>query len=149
MSTFATLLLAFLGLAGGACLVVQASLNAGLRTHLGSVGWAGLISYVGGTLAMAVSLLVARVPLPIANARTAPGVWWLGGFFGAAYLGASIVLVPRVGAATAIALVVAGQLVCSLVLDQYGFLGVPQHSFSFTRALGALLLFGGVLLIRR
>lgn len=149
MSTLATLVLALIGLTGGACLVVQASLNAGLRTQIDSVSWAGFISYVGGTLAMAVALLIARVPLHLDSARRVPGIWWLGGLFGAAYLGASIILVPRVGAATAIALVVAGQLVCSLALDHYGLLGVPQHSFSAPRALGAVLLFGGVLLIRR
>ncbi len=149
MSTLSVLLLTLLGLAGGACLVVQASLNAGLRTQVDSVSWAGFISYVGGTLAMAMALLIVRVPLHLERARAVPAIWWLGGFFGAAYLGASIILVPRVGAATAIALVVAGQLICSLVLDNYGFLGVPQHSLTATRALGALLLLGGVVLIRR
>jgi bacterial/archaeal transporter family-2 protein len=149
MSTLAVLVLTLLGLAGGACLVVQASLNAGLRTQIDSVSWAGFISYVGGTLAMAIALLVVRVPLHLEKARAVPAVWWLGGLFGAAYLGASIVLVPRVGAATAIALIVAGQLACSLVLDNYGFLGVPQHPVTVVRALGALLLLGGVVLIRR
>jgi transporter family-2 protein len=149
MSTLVAVLLGLLGLAGGACLVIQASLNAGLRTQLQSVSWAGFISYIGGTLVMAVALLFNRIPWRLERASSGPSIWWLGGLFGAAYLGASIVLVPRVGAATAIALVVAGQLVCSLVLDHYGLLGVPLHPLTSARALGALLLFGGVLLIRQ
>jgi bacterial/archaeal transporter family-2 protein len=149
VSSFATVLLGVLGLAGGACLVIQASLNAGLRTQLQSVSWAGFISYVGGTLVMAIALVIERVPLRLERASGVSAVWWLGGFFGAAYLGASIVLVPRVGAATTIALVVAGQLVCSLALDHYGLLGVPRHALTSVRVLGAVVLFAGVLLIRR
>jgi transporter family-2 protein len=149
LSTLAASLLGILGLVGGGCLVIQASLNAGLRTQIQSVSWAGFISYVGGTLVMALALGIARVPLTLERVASVPVVWWLGGLFGAAYLGASIVLVPRVGAATTIALVVAGQLVCSLALDHFGFLGVPLHRLTSARVLGAILLFGGVLLLRR
>jgi transporter family-2 protein len=149
MSNLTAILLGALGLAGGACLVVQASLNAGLRTQIQSVSWAGFISYVGGTLVMGLALVIGGMPLSLERATSVPAVWWLGGLFGAAYLGASIVLVPRVGAATTIALVVAGQLVCSLALDHYGLLGVPRHALTSVRVFGALLLFAGVLLIRR
>lgn len=149
MSNLATVLLGILGLGGGACLVIQASLNAGLRTQIQSVSWAGFISYLGGTLVMVFALGIERVPLRLERAGSVPAVWWLGGLFGAAYLGASIVLVPRVGAATTIALVVAGQLLCSLALDHGGLLGVPRHPLNAERVLGALLLFAGVLLIRR
>jgi transporter family-2 protein len=149
VTNLAAVFLGILGLVGGACLVIQASLNAGLRTQIQSVSWAGFISYVGGTLVMALALAFERVPFRLERAASVPAVWWLGGLFGAAYLGASIVLVPRVGAATTIALVVAGQLVCSLALDHYGLLGVPRHALAPVRVLGAVLLFGGVLLIRR
>lgn len=137
-----------LGLVGGASLVVQASLNSGLRERLQSVSWAGLVSYLGGTLAMLVALAVARVPLSAERALSAPLVWWLGGFFGAAYLAIAIALIPRVGAATLVALVVAGQLACALLCDHFGWLGVPVHSLDLRRAMGALLLLGGVLCIR-
>ena len=149
MSNLAAILLGIFGLLAGASLVIQASLNAGLRTQIQSVSWAGFISYVGGTLVMALALVIERVPLRLERATSVPFMWWLGGLFGAAYLGASIVLVPRVGAATTIALVVAGQLLCSLALDHYGLLGVPRHALTSERGLGALLLFAGVLLIRR
>lgn len=138
-----------LGLAGGASLVVQAALNAGLRSRLGSVSWAGLVSYLGGTVAMLLALALARVDVPMSQMRTTPSLWWLGGFFGAAYLGISIVLVPRLGSATVVALVVSGQLLSSLVVDNFGLLDIPFRSLSLSRILGALLLLGGVVLIRR
>jgi transporter family-2 protein len=138
-----------LGLLGGASLVVQASLNSGLRQRLDSVPWAGFVSYVGGTLAMAVALAIAREPLRVDHARSVAFPWWLGGLFGAAYLAIAIVLLPRVGAATLIALVVAGQLLCSLLCDHFGWFGVPVHTLDVRRAAGALLLVLGVVLIRR
>jgi transporter family-2 protein len=139
-----------LGLLGGASLVIQAGLNAGLRARLESVTWAGFVSYVGGTLAMAAALIVVRVgPPSLERVQSIPAAWWLGGLFGAAYLAVSIVLLPRLGAATVVALIVAGQLGCSLIVDQLGLFGVPRHPFSVPRAIGALLLIGGVVLMRR
>lgn len=149
MRFLATVLLLLLGLAGGASLVVQAALNAGLRARLDSIAWAGFVSYIGGTLAMICALAVGRVHVPAAQLQATPLLWMLGGFFGAAYLGVSIVLLPRLGAATVVALVVSGQLISSLVIDRFALLGVPHHPFGPGRALGALLLLAGVLLIRR
>jgi transporter family-2 protein len=57
-------------------------------------------------------------------------------------------MVPRLGAATTLVLVVVGQMVCSLLVDHFGVLGVPQHSASPVRLAGAALLILGVALIR-
>jgi bacterial/archaeal transporter family-2 protein len=149
MNPLQTVLLLLLGLAGGASLVIQAALNAGLRARLESVAWAGFVSYVGGTLAMICALVIGRAPVPVAQFQETPPIWLLGGFFGAAYLGVSIVLLPRLGAATVVALVVTGQLISSMVIDRFALLGVPHHPFGAGRALGALLLLAGVVLIRR
>ncbi|HEY1908867.1 MAG TPA: DMT family transporter [Myxococcaceae bacterium] len=142
-------LLLLLGLAGGASLVIQAALNAGLLARLDSVSWAGFVSYAGGTLAMVCALVIGRAHVPVARFQEIPPLWFVGGLFGAAYIGVSIVLLPRLGAATVVALVVTGQLISSMVVDQFALLGVPQHPFGPGRALGALLLLAGVVLIRR
>ena len=88
------------------------------------------------------------VPLGRAWAATTP--WqWAGGLIGAAYVLAAVVLAPRLGAATLIAAVVAGQMLSSLVLDQYGLVGFPVHSLTLARLIGALLVIAGVILIQR
>jgi transporter family-2 protein len=149
MNVLQTVLLLLLGLAGGASLVVQAALNAGLRSRLDSISWAGFVSYIGGTVAMIFTLAIGRVRFPAEHFQSTPLLWMLGGFFGAAYLGVSIVLLPRLGAATVVAVVVTGQLLSSMVIDRFALLGVPHHPFGPGRALGAVLLLAGVLLIRR
>jgi len=150
MSSFLGLAAAMaLTVASGIGLVVQQILNADLRASLGSAAWAGLISYIGGTLCMIVFVLVMRdgIPTAAAIARTN---WfsWTGGLFGAIFIAMGIFFIQRLGAATFIALLIAGQMLGSLLLDHYGALGLPQHPIDLTRAAGAVLLVAGVVLIR-
>lgn len=144
----------FLGLAAfavvsGAALVFQAAINADLRAALNSASWAALVSYTGGALAMVVFVIASRSSWPVA-ADLAKTSWlsWTGGLFGAIYVVAAILLLPRLGATTLLALFVAGQMVMSVMLDHYGILGVPQHAVDLPRLIGCGLLVVGVVLIR-
>ncbi|HEY7996190.1 MAG TPA: DMT family transporter [Steroidobacteraceae bacterium] len=139
-----------LGLGVGAGLVVQVGMNSTLRSLLGSPIVAALISFLVGSLALAVYAGLARTPLPLRVQLGAVPAWaWLGGVLGAFYVASSVIVGPRLGAATLLALVVLGQLGTSLLVDHYGWLGFPQHPLNLVRVLGAVLLFGGVLLITR
>ncbi len=139
-----------LALAAGVLLPVQAGLNAQLRSALGSPVAAALISFVVGTAGLATVAVLMRTPLPLGRAWAATGLWqWAGGLIGAAYVLAAVVLAPRLGAATLIAAVVAGQMLSSLVLDQYGLVGFPVHSLTPVRLIGAALVIAGVILIQR
>jgi len=139
-----------LALAAGVLLPVQAGLNAQLRSALGSPIAAALVSFLVGTAGLATIALLLRTPLPVGRAWAATSPWqWSGGLIGAVYVLAAIVLAPRLGAATLIAAVVAGQMITSLVLDQYGLVGFPVHSMTLVRLLGAALVIAGVILIQR
>ena len=139
-----------LAVSAGVSFVMQQAANADLRAALGSAAWAGFISYLGGTLCMLVLALAMRDALPPAGALVRSHWWaWSGGFLGAIYITIAILLVPRLGTATFVALLVAGQMLSSLVFDHYGLLGVTQHPAAPSRLLGAALLVGGVILIRR
>ena len=67
---------------------------------------------------------------------------------GAFYVVGVIVSAPRLGAVALIAAVVAGQSVCSVLADQFGWVGFPQHSATPGRLAGLALLFAGVALVR-
>jgi transporter family-2 protein len=43
---------------------------------------------------------------------------------------------------------VAGQLVCSLGLDHFGAMGVPQQPLTVGRAAGAAMIVAGMLLVK-
>ena len=141
--------LAAFAVIGGAAIVFQAAVNADLRAALNSASWAALVSYTGGALAMVVFVLLSRSSWPVA-ADLAKTSWlsWTGGLFGAVYVVAAILLLPKLGATTLLALFVAGQMVMSVVLDHYGILGVPQHAVDLPRLIGCGLLVVAVVLIR-
>ena len=134
----------------GIALPVQAGVNAQLRVGVGHPLFAALVSFAVGTLALLGLNLALRVPLPAGEAVTRLPWWhWIGGLLGACYIYLAILLAPRVGAATLVASIVAGQMATSLLLDHFGWVGYPQQPLTPTRAVGALLVIGGVLLIQR
>jgi transporter family-2 protein len=142
--------LAVLAMGAGVSFVVQQAVNADLRSGLGSAAWAGFVSYLGGTLCMLVLAVAVRDSIPSAAAVLRSNWWaWSGGFFGAIYIAVSILLVPRLGAATFVALLIAGQMIASLAFDQFGWFGLTQRTADPLRVFGALLLVAAVILIRR
>jgi transporter family-2 protein len=94
-------------------------------------------------------VLLLRLPLPEAASFARPRWWfWLGGVLGVGYLTVSLVLAPRIGVAAMIAAVVAGQMLASLLLDHFGWLGLAREPATPWRLLGALLIVAGVVLLR-
>jgi transporter family-2 protein len=146
MSLFGFLILS---VAAGVSFVIQQAVNANLRASLGSAAWAGFVSYLGGTLCMMLLAIAIRDGVPSGGLIAKSNWWaWSGGFFGAIYIAVSILLLPRIGAAMFIALLVAGQMIGSLIFDHFGAFGLPQHSIDIPRMLGAILLVAGAVLVR-
>ena len=140
----------FLAAAAGASIVIQQALNTNLRTALNSAAWSGFMSYFVGLLCMAVFALVLRDPLPsMAEAARIPWWAWSGGLFGAIFIALAILLIPSIGAATFIALLVAGQMLASIAFDHFGWLGLAERPVDLPRLIGIVLLIAGVVLIRR
>jgi bacterial/archaeal transporter family-2 protein len=139
-----------LAVAAGASVVVQQVLNANLRVALGSAAWSGFVSYLVGVICMALLAAALRDPLPSASIAARIPWWaWSGGLFGAIFIALAIVLVPQLGAATFIALLISGQMIASITFDHFGWLGLAQRSIDLPRLIGVALLIGGVVLIRR
>ncbi|MGN6116846.1 MAG: DMT family transporter [Nitrobacter sp.] len=142
-----SILLAF---GAGVSIVIQQALNSNLRTELNSAAWSGFVSYSAGLACMALLVIALREPLPPVGVMARIPWWaWTGGVFGAIFIGLGIMLVPKLGAATFIALLVAGQMIGSVVFDHFGWLGLAQRPIDLSRVIGVLLLIAGVVLIRR
>jgi transporter family-2 protein len=139
-----------LALLAGALLPVQTGINLQLRVALGQPIVAALVSFVVGTVGLAILVAALRAPVPVADAWDRSAWWhWVGGLLGAVYIVAAIVLAPRLGAATLVAALVAGQMVASLLIDHYGWVGFTVHPVNPLRILGAALVVGGVVLVQR
>lgn len=141
---------AILAVGAGVSVLVQQALNTNLRTALHSAAWSGIASYLLGLLCMLTLTVLLRDPLP-STATLARVPWWAwsGGMFGAFFIGLAIFLVPKLGAGTFIALVVAGQMLAALAFDHFGWLGIPERHIDLPRVIGVALLVCGVILIRR
>ena len=138
-----------LAVVAGAALPIQFSINAQLRGWLsGSAVVAATVSFLVGTVALAVTCLVLREPWPGGEVGRVPAWVWTGGLIGAFYVVSSIVLLPRLGAAATVAFILGGQIAASLVLDQFGLLHVEKHAVSPGRAVGAALIAAGVVLVQ-
>ena len=145
MHTLGFFLLMFVG---GIAVALQPSINGRLAGKVGVVE-SSCVSFAVGTLVLSCYALVSRTPLPpLASAGAQPWWIWSGGLIGAFFVAVAVILVPKLGATTMLALVLAGQLLTSLLFDHFGLLGFPVQPLSAGRLLGVCLLAIGVLLIR-
>lgn len=135
-------------LAGGAILPVQVALNTLLRRYVGEPMQVTFISYLAGTLASLVICLFAHYPLPTSTALSQTSWWmWVGGCLGTLYVWSTIFTTPKIGAALALALTIAGQMIAALFLDHYGAIGLTKFEASPTRIAGVVLVVLGVSLV--
>jgi bacterial/archaeal transporter family-2 protein len=138
-----------LAVLAGVSIVIQQTLNANLRGALSSAAWSGFASYAIGLGCMALLALALRDPIP--SAATAGRIpWWefTGGLFGAVFIGLAIFLLPQLGVATFIVLLVTGQMLASVTFDHFGWLGLAQRPVDLPRLIGMALLIGACVLIR-
>jgi transporter family-2 protein len=144
------LFFSILAILGGVSVAIQQVLNANLRVALDSAAWSGFVSYFVGVACMGLLALALRDPIPsVAVAGRVP--WWAfsGGLFGATFIALAIFLIPKLGAASFIVLLVTGQMLASVMVDHCGWFGLPEHPIDLSRLVGTALLVGGCVLIRR
>ena len=128
----------------------QAAVNSRLATTVGSPFLAALISFSVGTIALFAYILLTGIPPnSLASLKNAPPVLWIGGLLGAFFVTVMATIVPRVGVALSFSLAIGGQMLITLLIDHFGWLGVPEKPINFVRVLGAMLITIGVVLIRR
>jgi transporter family-2 protein len=139
-----------LALIAGTMMPTQAAVNNKMAAVVDSPVIAAFVSFVVGTIGLLVFIIAAGTPIGnLASAKEAPPIAWIGGLMGAFFVAATVTLVPRLGVALTFSLIVAGQMLITLVLDHFGFLGVPVKEVSLMRILGVILITGGVVLIRK
>lgn len=142
-------LLALFVAAAGVGLSMQPLLNARVGSALGHPVWGTLFSVCVSALTMLAMAFALRLPAPdMRSALSLPPLTLTGGVLGAFVVLSALMAAPRLGAATTIALFIAGQLTASLAIDHFGLLGVPERPLDPTRIAGVACLAAGVALIR-
>lgn len=138
-----------IALLAGAMLPLQAVFNARMGNALGSPVWGAMVSAVVSAIALLAFGFILTGAMPRgANLQALPPWAWLGGFCGVVTLAGVAACTPRLGAATMVALVIAGQVVFSIALDRVGLFGISPSPLTLKRSFAALLLLTGAALIR-
>lgn len=144
------LLIALLALSGMG-LPVQDALNAQLRSAVKSPMLGALISFTVGVLLLGTlsAFGVLGHGKPSELLKTHWWVWVGGGLLGAFAVTAGLIGIPKVSAGIVIAATVFGQLTAAVVIDHFGWLGVPRVPLNPWRIAGALGLLVSVLLMQK
>jgi transporter family-2 protein len=139
-----------LGIVAGFGLSVQVGMNSQLRRTLQNANSAALISFLVGTAGLIVLLLVTRAEMPSRETFASVPLWaWFGGLLGAFYVASSTVVAAQLGTTSLLALALLGQLATALIIDHFGWLGLPEQPITMIRLAGVGLLGAGVWLITR
>lgn len=134
----------------GAILPIQAAINARLARTLGSPMAAAFVSFSVGTIGLLFFVLAARqISLQDFALQGRPWWIWTGGLLGIFFVSGIVIVLARLGTVLAFSLVLAGQMIAAILIDQFGWLGVSIREISWGRLAGVLLLIIGVVMIRK
>jgi transporter family-2 protein len=132
----------------GIFISVQAAVNSQLAgaLHANSVV-AALISFSVGTVVLGIAAFArGGVGESLALLGQQP-LWKLsGGMLGAAFVFGTVFLAPRIGLLNLVVLVIAGQLMMSMAIDNFGLVQMAVRKVSAIRMAGALVVVAGVAL---
>jgi bacterial/archaeal transporter family-2 protein len=133
----------------GSLLALQAAANVQLSAAMANPFGASTLQLgIGAALLIAVAALAGSLGALRLLDEVEP--WQLAGGLGSAlYITAGILLFPRLGALVAVGLFIAGQMLASLLLDGFGWIGVEQDAPGAAELAGALAVGVGVWLIVR
>lgn len=143
------LVFALLAAGAGSCIALQAAANSRFRQNLDQPLYAAFFSILGTFVTACTVMLLLRPAAPPGDVVRQTQWWnWVGGPLGALIVLAGAALTARLGAAAFIALVVGGQLLCSLLLDHFALMGLKEQPVTAGRVLGAVLVVAGVVCVK-
>ena len=141
------LLLLPLAMGIGIAMTFQTAINAQLREYLHSPLQAALLSFLVGTMVLAVFVFFQSASKPsLQQLGQIPWYLWFGGCLGVYAISISIYAAPKLGFLTLFGLIIFGQISMSMAMDQFGLLGVEKTPINWQRLLGSVVIFFGVLL---
>ena len=131
----------------GVALTFQTAINTQLREYVQSPLQAALFSFLIGTILLCFLVFVQNSAKPdFSHMMTMPWYLWMGGFLGVYAISMSLFAAPKLGLLTLSGLIIFGQILTSMIFDQFGLFGVEKTPINWQRFLGGVVIFIGVLL---
>ncbi|HAT55732.1 MAG TPA: hypothetical protein DCW31_10955 [Lactobacillus sp.] len=132
----------------GAGLAMQTAVNSKLRSFVLSSFLSSGFSFLVAWLFLLILSLETHQPLLVSPDlfTHAPAWLWLGGLFGAVALTGNVILFQKIGSLQTTVLPIMGQILMSVLIDQFGLFQSPVSRLSFAKVLGLIIIIAGVLL---
>jgi transporter family-2 protein len=132
----------FIGLMGGVAIGLQGPFSSIIGQRLGIIEGVFII-HLGGTIAALLPLMIMGGG-KLAGWNSLPWYVLSAGVLGMVVVAAIAYLIPHIGAAAAMVLIVAGQLLTGSLLDHFGAFGLKVNPIDLQNAAGLLIVFLGV-----
>jgi len=142
-----TVIVIIIGLIGGIAVGVQSPIAGAMGQRVGMISSSFLI-HLSGLIISAV-LLFSRGGEKIQEWRSLPWYMLGAGIFGVILFITISFTLPRLGGTMMITLIIIGELLAGVVVDHFGWFGVPLHPVDLPRLVGVIMLVGGGYLIAR
>lgn len=136
-------------LLAGSFLPIQASMNSKLAKTGGSPVHASMISFVVGVIALVLYILITSQHISWKGLKDAPSYAWVGGILGAFYVTVIVLAFPKIGPGLTFGLVIAGQLLISMLMEHFQIMGTQHIPISIGRIVGMILIIGGVIIMKK
>ena len=139
-----------LALLSGFCLAIQPAVNGHLGIGISSGIQAALISFLIGTiLLIAINLILKQMTsVKMAFQKKAPWWFYMGGFLGALYVFFALVITPEIGTGAFVIFVLIGQMIVSLLIDNYGLLRSRVRKVSMIQIIGLIVMLIGAGIVK-
>ncbi|WP_439424986.1 DMT family transporter [Oenococcus alcoholitolerans] len=127
---------------------VQTAINGHLGTVLDSAIDAAFISFLIGTIALWILTAVIERGIRLSFVKQRLPWWiWIGGVIGACFVLGNAFMAPRLGTGPAVVIILLGQIVGSIFVDQFGWFRSRRHQVLFSQLIGVLVMISGTALI--
>lgn len=148
--TYMKILFYLLPVFAGVAITIQSGVNSQLRTAIQHPLMAAFISFVVGTIALAILLVFSKDSIPgLSQYPTINWYKYTGGLLGAFVVTVTLISVAQIGAGNMFVLIVAGQLVTAVLMDHFGVLGMKPNPVSLQKFFGICLLVAGAWLVNK
>jgi len=130
----------------GIGLAVMMRVNASLGEHIGVLE-SSFFAHITGAI-LAVFILNKKINREFfINLKNAPNFTYTAGLFGVCVVLLMNYLVPKLGMAVCVSIMIANSLVFAIIADHFGFFGLPRFAITKKRLLGLAFAFAGVFLV--
>lgn len=144
------LLFILLAVLAGAMIPFQSAMNTQLGKSLQSPYYSALTVFVVAAVGLGLYILVIRQAVPGSGQFADAPLWsYLGGVLSGAYILLIVICAPQLGIGNVTIMVLLGQVLAAMLIDQFGLLNAPLHSLNWQRLLGVVLVVAGVYIVRK